>query len=310
MSQTFILNLAKLPSNLDFGYRLGDQCLIYDNLEDSVVFPAEHGLFPVKCETFFSLTVVAGSVHLEVNMHELTVQEGQTLQLMPGSIFLGISVTPDFKFYAIVVDPRFFEQMRQHIGLQVNPTHRYYAYHVHNGVPDMLWRSRQMYTLIKSEMKAPDYRYKHDVIQRYCEIWILKILSTVQRPQPLPERAQAAAQHSAQDAYRFMGRKAQIFHDFIALLAEHCVTEHNMAFYARQMSLTPKYLSNTVKEVSGKSGLRWIDEYVLLEAKALLRSGNITVKEVSQHLNYPSQSMFGRFFKKMTGYSPHEYQLL
>ena len=108
---------------------------------------------------------------------------------------------------------------------------------------------------------------------------------------------------------RPLNRKEQIFHDFLTLLEEYYTQERSISFYADRMCLTPKYLSTIVKEVSGKHGMQWIDEYVLLEAKALLRDGSISVKEVSDQLNFPSQSMFGRFFKKMTGLSPKQYKL-
>ena len=107
-----------------------------------------------------------------------------------------------------------------------------------------------------------------------------------------------------------VGRKEQIFKDFLTLLEQHFTQERSISFYADRMCLTPKYLSTIVKEVSGKHGMQWIDEYVALEAKALLREGSMSVKQVSDKLNFPSQSMFGRFFKKMTGYSPKQYMLL
>ena len=81
-------------------------------------------------------------------------------------------------------------------------------------------------------------------------------------------------------------RKEQIFHDFLTLLEEYYTQERSISFYADRMCLTPKYLSTIVKEVSGKHGMQWIDEYVVLEAKALLRDGSISVKEVSDQLNF------------------------
>ena len=107
-----------------------------------------------------------------------------------------------------------------------------------------------------------------------------------------------------------VGRKEQIFRDFLTLLEQHFTQERSISFYADRMCLTPKYLSTIVKEVSGKHGMQWIDEYVTLEAKALLRDNSLSVKQVSDQLNFPSQSMFGRFIKKMTGYSPKQYKQL
>ena len=154
----------------------------------------------------------------------------------------------------------------------------------------------QMYRLLCSELATPSYYYKTEVIQRYCEVAVLKSISL----NDMTEKP---------ELNRPLNRKEQIFHDFLTLLEEYYTQERSISFYADRMCLTPKYLSTIVKEVSGKHGMQWIDEYVVLEAKALLRDGSISVKEVSDQLNFPSQSMFGRFFKKMTGLSPKQYKL-
>lgn len=85
--------------------------------------------------------------------------------------------------------------------------------------------------------------------------------------------------------------------------------EHRgLDFYADKLCLTPKYLSKVIKETSGKSANGWIDDYVTLEAKALLKSTNMTIQQISDELNFPSQSFFGKYFKRHTGKSPKEYR--
>jgi AraC-like DNA-binding protein len=79
-------------------------------------------------------------------------------------------------------------------------------------------------------------------------------------------------------------------------------------FYADRMCFTPKYLSKVIKENSGKSANSWIDDYVILEAKAMLKSTNMTVQQINDELNFPSQSFFGKYFKRIVGVSPKEYK--
>ena len=81
-----------------------------------------------------------------------------------------------------------------------------------------------------------------------------------------------------------------------------------MEFYADKMCLTPKYLSKVIKEKSSKSASEWIDNYVTLEARALLKSTNMTIRQISDELNFPSQSFFGKYFKRHQGMSPKEYR--
>ena len=63
-----------------------------------------------------------------------------------------------------------------------------------------------------------------------------------------------------------------------------------------------------VKKVSGRTASDWIDDYVILQAKQLLRSSSLTIQEVSRELNFSNQSFFGKYFKKHVGMSPSEYR--
>lgn len=63
-----------------------------------------------------------------------------------------------------------------------------------------------------------------------------------------------------------------------------------------------------MKEASGKSPQGWIDEYVVTAAKAMLSSSNQSIDEISLRLNFASLSLFGKFFKRVTGLSPRAYR--
>ena len=82
-----------------------------------------------------------------------------------------------------------------------------------------------------------------------------------------------------------------------------------MSFYARQLNITPKYLSSVVKEVSGKTAAKWIDESVILEAKSLLKYSGMSIQEIAYCLNFPNQSFFGKYFRSHTGMTPSAYRM-
>ena len=103
-------------------------------------------------------------------------------------------------------------------------------------------------------------------------------------------------------------RMNQLFERFLALVTEHHNTERGMAFYADKLCLTPKYLSKLVKEASGRSGPAWIDSFVILEAKNLLKYSDKTIKEIVYTLHFPNQSVLYKFFKAHTGMTPSEYR--
>jgi AraC-like DNA-binding protein len=103
-------------------------------------------------------------------------------------------------------------------------------------------------------------------------------------------------------------RQEGIYSAFIDLLGGNYKNARDIGYYANKLCITSKHLSQVVKEVSGKTALEIIEEYVLTECKALLLSTTMTIQEISDELNFPSQSVFGKYFKRLTGLSPKAYR--
>ncbi|MDE7149022.1 MAG: helix-turn-helix domain-containing protein [Bacteroidales bacterium] len=99
------------------------------------------------------------------------------------------------------------------------------------------------------------------------------------------------------------------YEEFLALVSENFMTEKSVAFYAEKMYMTPKYLTTLVKNVSGKTATDWIDTFLVLEAKNLLKYSDLTAKEIGYRLNFRSIPSFHKFFKSQTGLTPNEYRL-
>ena len=103
-------------------------------------------------------------------------------------------------------------------------------------------------------------------------------------------------------------RSKLVLEQFLTLVSEHHDKERGMAFYAEKLCLTPKYLSKIVRAASGKSGPEWIDSFVILEAKNMLKYSDMPIKEIVYKLNFPNSSVFYKFFKTHTGQTPSEYR--
>lgn len=103
-------------------------------------------------------------------------------------------------------------------------------------------------------------------------------------------------------------RRMLYTHEFVRLVRKHFRVEHSVRFYANKLCISPKYLSLVVKESSGRSAAEIIDEYLLLEAKNLLRFSGKNIQQVAYELNFSNQSSFGKYFKHLTGMSPSEFQ--
>lgn len=103
-------------------------------------------------------------------------------------------------------------------------------------------------------------------------------------------------------------RTELIFERFMQLLTQHHSRERNVIFYAEQMDLSSNYLSQTVRAFSGRSAAEWINEYAITEAKMMLRFSDLSIQQVAEKLNFPSQSAFGKYFKQYVGVSPKVFR--
>ena len=99
-----------------------------------------------------------------------------------------------------------------------------------------------------------------------------------------------------------------IFQRFISLVNNYSKTERNVSFYADKLCLTPRYLNTVIRQASQQTVMDWINQSIILEAKVLLKHSNRLVYQISDELNFPNPSFFSKFFKRMTGMTPQEYQ--
>lgn len=104
------------------------------------------------------------------------------------------------------------------------------------------------------------------------------------------------------------GYANNIVNEFITLLKKNYKEKRETSFYAKKLCITPKYLTTLLKDITGKTVHEWIDEYVSVESKALLRSTKMTIDQISDSLSFSSQDNFSKFFKRVVGISPTEYR--
>ena len=103
-------------------------------------------------------------------------------------------------------------------------------------------------------------------------------------------------------------RKEIIFTRFIKLVEKHFRYERRVSWYAKELDITPKYLSESVKSVSHRTPNEWIDYYITLELRVQLKNTIKTIKEIAEELHFPNQSFLGKFFREHVGMSPSKYR--
>lgn len=153
----------------------------------------------------------------------------------------------------------------------------------------------EIFNLIKKKVKISPSNFEERVF--HCLIMALYFELTGCINKRMEERPSLLLSH-----------KENLYKKFLNLLRANIRKEHSVTFYANQLCLTPQYISSVLKDLSGMSANRWIDEMLLAEAKFLLFSTENNIQQIADRLNFPDQSSFGKFFKKMTGMSPSNYK--
>jgi len=99
----------------------------------------------------------------------------------------------------------------------------------------------------------------------------------------------------------------ELFEKFYELVVNHYRESREVTFYARKLCLTPKYFATVIKQTTGMAASEWINRYVMVEAKWLLRTQK-TIQQIALHLGFTEQGSFSRFFKKYEGITPTAFR--
>ena len=107
---------------------------------------------------------------------------------------------------------------------------------------------------------------------------------------------------------RFPRRIEKLFFDFLRLVPVHFAEHHDIAFYASRLCISPRYLSQIVRDISGRTVIDYINQMLLLEASYLLLQTSLPIGEIAERLHFSETASFTRFFTRMKGTSPREYR--
>ncbi|MCF0207907.1 MAG: AraC family transcriptional regulator [Bacteroidaceae bacterium] len=153
-----------------------------------------------------------------------------------------------------------------------------------------------LFSLIEEKVKDEGNHFRNEIVQTLIMSLIYEVSNSI-------HRSQASLMAGSNK------RSHDIFVRFITLVEENYRAERRVGWYAEQLNITSKYLSETVKQVSGRTPNEWIDNYVVREIRVQLRNSSKSIKEIAEGLNFPSQSFLGKFFKERIGMSPKEYRM-
>ncbi|MBQ8423299.1 MAG: helix-turn-helix transcriptional regulator [Coprobacter sp.] len=298
-----ILNLL----NMSFNERvcaLDDEFVLADNFNelsspinvttDPGAIPFISSPYPFKVQITMVMLCLGGTVRVQLNLNEFELHGNDVLIVQAGSIGQCLHISDDCRIavVAISTNNEIFSDVNTRIGSVIR------KFLAHRGLlhaDDMQMQELlAIYKSIRDKMENPGLQYRRELVLSYMQMFFCNCCELM--------GSDSVVELSS------VSRKEQIFERFMDLLKEHYAHSRNIGFYADKLCLTPKYLSQVIFMVSGRHAGEWIRDYVILEAKALLKSRQYTVLQVSDMLNFPNQSFFGVYFRKAVGCSPKAYQ--
>lgn len=252
--------------------------------------------YPCRVDAVVLAVCHAGSATAEINLIRYEVTAGVSVVSLPENVIQVLQISEDFEGYVIVVSLDFLRSVQ--IDLKnILPLYMYIKNHPCVNFPARALKEIGLfYDLLQQCADDIQSKRRNDIIKGVISALMYKVCDELDRLS-LPFEGMTG------------NRREILFIQFLDLLTEYHCQQRSVGFYASRLHITPKYMSSLIKEISGRSAAQWIDDYVILEAKSLLKYSDLSIQEIAYRLNFATQSFFGKYFKHHTGMSPGQYKL-
>lgn len=257
--------------------------------------------YPVRFDGYIFFFLKEGHFQVDHNLNTFDVRSGSIMMTVPGNIVKVSSYKPehiaDAELYFLLISKEFMSGIHLDINRVYQESLRLWNYPCIRLSEDDISLLVEYFTLSRNILHSR-MKNKKNVLGALVTSFAHVILELWTRE----------ISHSRKAENPSTARINQLLERFIALVTEYHNTERGVAFYADKLCLSPKYLSKLIKQASGRSAPAWIDSFVILEAKNLLKYSDKSVKQIVYDLHFPNQSVFYKFFKAHTGMTPSEYR--
>ncbi|MDH6534991.1 AraC family transcriptional activator of pobA [Parabacteroides sp. PM5-20] len=236
--------------------------------------------------------ILQGEAEIALDGRSYRIGKGNLSVIFPHTVVQVFRKSEDFQGFTLGGATRFLH------NINIPSSTSYYLYIKEN--PCISLNEEEQNTLLSlcDMLKEKSAREKHlfrqEISEQLLSVLCYEIIEIYQKNKPI------ARQHYS--------RKNRLFFKFQQLLATHYQTHRDVEYYADNLCITPRYLSAVTKEIAGLTAAEAIIRVVILNARLLLTSTNLTIQQVSDKLNFPNPSFFSQYFKKNVGMPPKEYR--
>lgn len=261
---------------------------IFNNVNDVPIFD-----YPTRIDLAVLAIVTDGSSKIGINLKDYYLKKNDLVIILPDQIIQIYDKTDDFSGMFFVLSRSFIDEITVNLE-RILPVFFYIKDNSCTALNnDEVSSIIKYHSFVWEKVRNTSNTYRKEIAKNIIRALVFEMYSIFDSHLPLK---------------KFRSRKEELFESFLLSVSRNFIKERSVTFYADQLFLTPKHLSRVIKEISGRSAGEWIDEQVVLEAKARLKTSSQTIQEVSDQLGFPNQSFFGKYFKHHTGMSPSEYR--
>jgi AraC-like DNA-binding protein len=236
-----------------------------------------------------------GKATYSLDTRKQEVKVGDLMFISEGHVVSAYEATPDFECLYIMLSTEFYHSF----VMNVKNVSSLLLFSMNNPVVPLTTHEIQVYTnyymVIRQKMADQAHHFRTNLVKALLLAMFYDMSNVIWRV-------------GQSEDIKTRKRADSLFTEFIALLEENVRTERRVSWYAEQIGITPKYLSEMVKQVSKRTPNEWIDNYVMLEIRVLLKNTTKSIKEIADAVNFPNQSFLGKFFKEHMGMSPSEFR--
>ena len=235
--------------------------------------------------------VVKGQLRANINLVEKQLTAGMLVFIGPGTIISPRAVSDDLAVVGVGLSPEFSMPFAA------------------GGLPSAFNGQERDFQLRPSDSDIEAARAIIDALWRIVHLRDYNRLAVASLVAALMQHYDSLYRQQTQLLSATLSREQTTFDRFIYLVNSHAATEHQMAFYARKMCLTERYLGTVIRQASGVTAKEWIDRAIVTRIEVELRHSDKTIAQIADDLRFPNPSFFCKYFKRLTGQTPVEYRM-
>lgn len=271
------------------GSYIDNDLIIFDEFAD-VPLPNE----PRRMQCLLLALCINGTAEYTVDTVKYTAKANDIMIISEGQVTDNYMLSPNCRGIALMISYKFFSEIIKGIH-ELSALFLFAKSHpICPMEPAEAETIMHYFTMLKDKVGQKEHHFLKETVQSLLTTMIYDLSNTIYHIQTFNDTK--------------LTRADAIFTEFIKLVEQNFRTERRVWWYGKQMCITPKYLSETIKQVSHRTPNEWIDKYVTLEIRVQLKNTSKSIKEISQDIHFPNQSFFGKYFKEHVGMSPSEYR--